>query len=83
MAGTTTWELYYIEKGNPKDGTVVDQGTIPKLAAGEVYRIESTVTQPGNYMFKAYQRPGHGNPQNPIDPNDPLKPIWSDGIEWP
>jgi len=60
MAGTTVYQVYYIEKGNPKNGSVVSSDVIPALAAGECTTL--TYTTPGgsgNYMFRAQQRPGH------------------------
>ncbi|MBN1453496.1 MAG: right-handed parallel beta-helix repeat-containing protein [Anaerolineales bacterium] len=64
MEGSTTWELYWIASGNPKDGTVIDNGTIDPLAAGECQVLtynpaDNPNGASGNYMFKAYQRPGH------------------------
>ena len=64
MAGSTTWELYWIASGNPKNGTVIANGTINPLAASECQVLtydpgENPNGASGNYMFKAYQRPGH------------------------
>ncbi len=59
MAGPTTWELWYAPSGNPKNGVLIASGVIPPLASGDSYTIEYAVTQPGHYIFKAYQRPGH------------------------
>jgi len=64
MAGSTTWELYWIASGNPKNGTVIASGTINPLAADECQVLtydpgENPNGASGNYMFKAYQRPGH------------------------
>jgi YqxM protein len=65
MAGESSWELYYSEKGNPKNGEIVASGVIPPLKSNEHYiitvnlqelNLESTI---GIYKFKAYQRPGH------------------------
>ncbi len=64
MAGTTEYEVYWSANGNPKDGVVVASGTIPALKKGECAILTyDPKTNPngsaGNYMFKAYQRPGH------------------------
>lgn len=59
MQGPTTWELLYAESGNPKNGVVVASGVIPPLAGGQTYTMSFPVTASGNYMFQAYQRPGH------------------------
>lgn len=75
MAGPTTWELYYSSWGNPKLlGNVVDSGTVPALDSGESAVLESDAVGThgaGNYMFKAYQRPGHPG----------LGVLWSEEIE--
>ncbi|WP_261133645.1 amyloid fiber anchoring/assembly protein TapA [Bacillus sp. Marseille-Q3570] len=59
MSGTVAYELYYIENGNPKNGTVVATGTIGPLDTGEPQTITFNPENPGNYMFKAYQEDGH------------------------
>ncbi len=60
MEGTTTWELYWIESGNPKDGSVIDSGIIAPLEHGTCQvLLYSPNGAEGNYKFKAYQRPGH------------------------
>jgi len=60
MQGTSTWELYYAETGNPKNGTVIATGTIPALKAGQCTDLTYDPQYvSGNYMFMAYQRPGH------------------------
>ncbi len=59
MEGTTIWELWYAETGNPKNGTKVAEGVIPALNSGESYVIDYEVTASGNYKFMAYQREGH------------------------
>lgn len=62
MQGTTTWNVYWANNGNPKNGIEIFQ-TLPELGplqAGEcellTYDTEGT---DGNYMFKAFQRSGH------------------------
>ena len=59
MADTTTYEVWFSQSGNPKDGSVVASGTIPALGSGECFDIVYNTTEPGNYMFRALQRPGH------------------------
>lgn len=60
MEGTSSFEVYWSPNGNPKDGEVVDSGTISALAKG---MSEQLTFNPngvkGNYKFKAYQRTGH------------------------
>lgn len=64
MGGTTTWKLYWIASGNPKDGVVIKEGTLPALSSGETYTItynpaENSNGPDGVYMFMANQRPDH------------------------
>ncbi|MGQ9602386.1 MAG: DUF7507 domain-containing protein, partial [Candidatus Bipolaricaulia bacterium] len=59
MQGPTTWELLFAKSGNPKNGVIVASGGIPPLPSGGTYTMSFNVTASGNYMFKAYQRPGH------------------------
>jgi len=64
MAGPSSYEVYWAASGNPKDGTIVASGTIPALKKNTcTYLTYDPKTNPngsaGNYMFKAYQRPGH------------------------
>jgi YqxM protein len=64
MDGPSIWELYWAASGNPKNGVVIASGTIDPLAAGECQVLtydpgDNSNGASGNYMFKAYQRPGH------------------------
>ncbi len=59
MRGPVAYEVYWIDKGNPKRGTIVAGGQVPALGPGEIYEIVYQPELAGNYMFKAYQRPGH------------------------
>ena len=60
MQRTTTYELWYIENGNPKNGTKIASGTIPALDPGESYQMEETASEGnGVYIFKAIQPIGH------------------------
>lgn len=80
MAGESTWELWFSAQGNPKQGERVAFGSFGPLAAGEETTIVVNVSRVGNYMFRAYQRPGH-----PGDCGDPpeLCDLWSEGIHGP
>lgn len=62
MKGPVTYEVYWAAEGNPKPdkgGTKVASGQVPPLGSGETYEMFYTPTKPGNYMFRAEQRPGH------------------------
>ncbi len=60
MAGPTLWELWYAASGPPKSGEVIATGEIPALDVEQAYLISTAaISGSGNYMFKAYQRPGH------------------------
>lgn len=64
MDGTTTWELYWSATGNPKYGSKIASGTIPALSHDGTYEASfnpqnNSYGPDGNYMFKAFQRPGH------------------------
>jgi hypothetical protein len=56
--------LYWIASGQPKDGFVIDFGTIDPLDPDECQDLtynpaDNEFGASGKYMFKAYQRPGH------------------------
>ncbi|WP_079527307.1 amyloid fiber anchoring/assembly protein TapA [Halobacillus hunanensis] len=72
MERTTTYEVYFVERGNPKKGEKVAEGIIPILDQGETFRITFSATKPGNYMFKAYQSKGHPGKGE----------LWSESIEF-
>ncbi|WP_053217227.1 amyloid fiber anchoring/assembly protein TapA [Virgibacillus senegalensis] len=63
MQATSTYEVYYAVKGNPKKGERLeleaDEGTIEKLKEGEEVELIFLAEEPGNYKFKAYQVEGH------------------------
>ncbi|WP_325946237.1 amyloid fiber anchoring/assembly protein TapA [Heyndrickxia sporothermodurans] len=59
MKDTSKFEVYSAKKGNPKDGSKIGEGTIPKLATNKSMNLIFAVKEPGNYKFKALQRPGH------------------------
>lgn len=62
MAGTVAYEVWWSEKGNPKDGQKVDEGKVPALKSGQFVTLEYKTEKVGNYIFKSYQRPNHGDP---------------------
>ncbi len=65
MQGPTTWELYWIESGNPKDGVTITSGLMTNALEHGTCQIlyynpgDNSEEEVGNYKFKAYQRPGH------------------------
>ncbi|KAA0548336.1 amyloid fiber anchoring/assembly protein TapA [Bacillus sp. BGMRC 2118] len=61
MTGNTEYEVYYAEKGNPKNGAKIHTATIEPITEKQSAKLSFTVDKPGNYMFHAFQRPGHGN----------------------
>jgi YqxM protein len=62
MGGTVAYEVYWIESGNPKNGEKVGSGIVPALGTGKSHELIYTPSKSGKYMFKAYQRPNHGDP---------------------
>lgn len=63
MLGTTTWELYWVASGNPKNATTpIASGKVPALVGGGCTDIFDTSLNPnpeGNYGFRVLQRPCH------------------------
>ncbi|SDK35578.1 amyloid fiber anchoring/assembly protein TapA [Sediminibacillus albus] len=63
MEITSTYEVYYAEKGNPKQGEklplAAGEGVIEKLENGAEIVLTFLAGAPGNYKFKAYQVDGH------------------------
>jgi len=59
MIGSTTYEVYYIENGNPKNGKLVKEGVLEPLEKDEIISLSHIAEQEGFYMFKAYQREGY------------------------
>lgn len=61
MQGEVAYEVYWSANGNPKGGEVVYSGVVNALPSGETHELTYTPEKliDGNYMFKAYQRPGH------------------------
>lgn len=61
MKSVGKYEIYFIEKGNPKNGKKVSEGelTFDPLKEGQEKRLTFKPTQTGIYMFKAYQHEDH------------------------
>lgn len=63
MAGTSKFEVFFAENGNPKMGVKMYTGEIKALKSGEstklVFAADIDTLQVGNYKFKSYQRPDH------------------------
>ncbi|WP_113928307.1 amyloid fiber anchoring/assembly protein TapA [Bacillus sp. P14.5] len=59
MQGPVKYEVYWIDKGNPQSGPLIEVGEIPPIKKGETFNLEYQPTKNGNFMFKAYQRPMH------------------------
>ncbi|WP_312857808.1 amyloid fiber anchoring/assembly protein TapA [Bacillus haikouensis] len=74
MEGPTEYSVYYAAKGNPKKGSSIVEGEIQPIINGEISALKATVGEPGNYKFKALQRPGHGNKE------DIRHELWSETI---
>ncbi|MCR8850479.1 amyloid fiber anchoring/assembly protein TapA [Rossellomorea sp. SC111] len=74
MQGTTEFAVYYAAKGNPKNGNNIVSGDIQPINKGETATLKANVNLPGNYKFKALQRPGHGNKE------DIRHELWSETI---
>ncbi|MFG6118819.1 amyloid fiber anchoring/assembly protein TapA [Thalassobacillus sp. B23F22_16] len=75
MEGTSEFEVYYSESGNPmKKGEKIADGTIEIIKKDGVGEISYIAKEPGNYKFRAFQRPGHGNKE------DERHDLWSDTI---
>jgi YqxM protein len=82
MAGTVPYEVWFSPDENPKNGKLLAEGIVPILDKNEVYTLHYSTTQPGKYMFKAYQRPGHGNKD--VGGNGNLnQELWSNEIVIP
>ncbi|WP_404468894.1 amyloid fiber anchoring/assembly protein TapA [Sutcliffiella horikoshii] len=64
MQGSTEYFVYYIDKGNPKNGEIKYEGFIDPIVNDSSQQLQYNSSIPGNYKFKALQRPGHGNEEN-------------------
>ncbi|MEH7500493.1 amyloid fiber anchoring/assembly protein TapA [Neobacillus drentensis] len=59
MEGPSEYEVYYINKGNPKEGEKVAEGVIERILANKSSFLIYIASKPGNYKFRALQRPNH------------------------
>lgn len=73
MKGPSQYEVYYISKGNPMNGEKVGEGIIDPILANQSGTLKFTATKPGNYKFRALQRPNHGHKAERQD-------LWSETI---
>lgn len=73
MAGSTLYEIYYISKGNPKNGEKISEGLIEPISANGTTFIKFTANEPGNYKIRSYQRPFHAHKTERQD-------LWSETI---
>lgn len=64
MQGSTEYFVYFIDKGNPKNGEIIYEGLINPIANDSNQQLQYNSSISGNYKFKAIQRPGHGNKDN-------------------
>ncbi|WP_318243534.1 amyloid fiber anchoring/assembly protein TapA [Fictibacillus norfolkensis] len=59
MHRSVNYEVWWAEKGNPKDGMKISSGEVKALKSGESLVLSLTPTKNGIYKLKAFQRPGH------------------------
>jgi YqxM protein len=59
MQEAVRYEVWWSEKGNPKDGVKVSGGEVRTLKSGESMTLSYESNKDGNYKFKAYQSTGH------------------------
>lgn len=60
MKTNGTYEIYYNEKGNPKEGKSVGGVlTFAPIKEGKIIEVSFIPQQSGSYMFKAYQHKDH------------------------
>ncbi|MGM0830035.1 MAG: amyloid fiber anchoring/assembly protein TapA [Bacillota bacterium] len=74
MKGTTEFEVLYKDSGNPMKGKKIGDGIIQPIDSNKVDVLTFEVNKPGNYKFRALQRPGHGNK------DDSRQDLWSETI---
>jgi YqxM protein len=74
MKGTTEFEVFYKESGNPMKGQKIGDGIIQPIVSKQVDVLRFEISKPGNYKFRALQRPGHGNK------DDSRQDLWSETI---
>ncbi|MCJ7623148.1 MAG: thrombospondin type 3 repeat-containing protein [Anaerolineaceae bacterium] len=59
MPDTVAYQVYYAPSGNPKNGSVVAEGTVPVLDGAECTTLSYTPGVSGVYAFRAEQPEGH------------------------
>ncbi|WP_171050967.1 amyloid fiber anchoring/assembly protein TapA [Bacillus sp. BHET2] len=74
MKGTSEYEVYFSQTGNPKDGKKVAEGMVESLQSNQSTTLTYKTDVTGNYKFRAFQRPGHGNKY------DERHDLWSETI---
>ncbi|UOQ87460.1 amyloid fiber anchoring/assembly protein TapA [Gracilibacillus salinarum] len=73
MTNATQYEIFYIEDGNPKDGSKIAEDTLELLEANEVTTISHEATITGFYIVKVFQQPDYAGESEKI--------IWSEVFE--
>lgn len=59
MTETPVYNIWFVESGEPKFGTVVFSGNIPALTSGSCTSLAYIPTASGNYQFQVYQPSGY------------------------
>lgn len=73
MKGPSQYEVYYSEKGNPKKGEKIGEGSIDPILANKESILKFIVEKPGSYKFRAFQRPNHAF-------KDERQDLWSETV---
>ncbi|SFB13440.1 YqxM protein [Bacillus sp. cl95] len=73
MNGPSEYEVYFSANQNPMKGQKVSSGVINPLISNHSEVLKFIAANPGNYKFRAFQRPGHGNKSDRQD-------LWSETI---
>jgi len=72
MIGTTEYEVYFVDNGNPKEnGSRVAEGVIQPIESGKTVTLTYLTEENGSYIFKVFQRPGYN------DNYEERKELWS------
>jgi YqxM protein len=74
MQSPSNYNVYYIDKGNPKNGIMVGAGEINPLQSNGSVSVNFHAEQTGNYKFQAFQQLGNGNE------TDERQDLWSETI---
>ncbi|WP_058306723.1 amyloid fiber anchoring/assembly protein TapA [Gracilibacillus massiliensis] len=74
MLDTTTYQLYYSAEGDPLEGEIVKEGTLPIISENETYTLDVEVDSEGIYQLKVDQRPMY------LDDEEKPHSIWSEHI---